>query len=153
MKPIRNSAKAIIIKDGKLLCTKNTDPEGFWYLLPGGGLEPGEPITDALKRECREEISAEIVIGDIRFIRDYIGKNHEFAEYDADAHQIEFMFSCSLVEGTEIKNGEIPDSYQVGIEWLPLDRLHEYRLYPKAMIPLLSSGCRDDEPVYLGDVN
>ena len=79
MKPIRNSAKAIIIEDGRLLAIKLTDEEGFWYCLPGGGQEPGEPLEAALRRECLEEINCEIEICDLRFVRDYIGKNHEFA--------------------------------------------------------------------------
>lgn len=66
MKAIRNSAKALIIVDGKLLCTKNEDQWGFFYLLPGGGQNPGENLWDALRRECREEIAAEIVIQDLR---------------------------------------------------------------------------------------
>lgn len=38
---IRNSAKAIIIKDGRILLTKNEDQFGTFYLLPGGGQEKG----------------------------------------------------------------------------------------------------------------
>ena len=79
MQPIRNSAKAIIIEGNKLLAIKLVDEEGYWYCLPGGGQEPGEALHDALRRECREEIDAEIEIGDLRFVRDYIGKNHEYA--------------------------------------------------------------------------
>lgn len=30
MKPIRNSAKAVIIQEGKLLLTKNQDEQGFF---------------------------------------------------------------------------------------------------------------------------
>lgn len=28
--------------------------------------------------------------GDIAYIREYLGKNHEFAEWDYDIHQVEF---------------------------------------------------------------
>jgi ADP-ribose pyrophosphatase YjhB (NUDIX family) len=96
MRHIRNSAKAIIIRDQKILLTKNKDSFGVFYLLPGGGQEPGESIVEALKRECIEEISSEVTPIDIRYVRDYIGKNHEFADFDADVHQIEYMFVCSL---------------------------------------------------------
>ena len=47
MRHIRNSAKAIIIKDEKILLTKNQDTLGIFYLLPGGGQEPGESIVEA----------------------------------------------------------------------------------------------------------
>jgi len=31
---IRNSAKALIIKDGKMLAVKLKDSEGEWYIMP-----------------------------------------------------------------------------------------------------------------------
>ena len=54
---IRNSVKAIIIQDGKLLCNENEDARGIFYCVPGGGQEYQESLTDALVRECMEEIS------------------------------------------------------------------------------------------------
>ena len=39
-RPIRNSAKALIIRDGKLAAVKLEDSDGVWYILPGGGQEP-----------------------------------------------------------------------------------------------------------------
>ena len=153
MKPIRNSAKAIIIRNGKLLCTKNQDHLGIFYLLPGGGQEPGENLIDALKRECKEEISAAISVGDIRFIREYIGGNHEFAEYDADVHQVEYIFECKLAEGTELGKGVVPDSMQIGLEWLELSRLKEYRIYPGVLKEIIDKYGVVKSKIYLGDIN
>lgn len=153
MRHIRNSAKAIIIKNGKLLCTKNKDHLGIFYLLPGGGQEPGENLIDALKRECMEEVSADISVGDIRFIREYIGKNHEFAEEDADIHQNEYMFECKLVSGGEPKSGSIPDTMQIGVEWLDIKKLKEYRIYPGALKKVINEDGTFKNKVYLGDVN
>jgi 8-oxo-dGTP pyrophosphatase MutT (NUDIX family) len=42
MKPIRNSIKAIIIRDRHVLLIKNIDKDGFWYVFPGGGQDSGE---------------------------------------------------------------------------------------------------------------
>lgn len=151
MKPIRNSAKAIIIQGGKLLCTKNRDQWGDFYLLPGGGQEPGETLNEALKRECMEEISAEVEPGDILYIREYIGKNHQFAEWDFDMHQIEFMFACTLLNEEAVKNGAMPDSMQIGLEWLEISRLSEYRIYPATLAEVLDQDGKSRGPVYLGD--
>ncbi|WP_211231311.1 NUDIX domain-containing protein [Halonatronum saccharophilum] len=79
MNSIRNSAKAIIIKNGKVLLTKNKSQLEVFYLLPGGGQNKFERLEDALRRECREEIGVDIEVGDIVFIREYIGRNHQFA--------------------------------------------------------------------------
>lgn len=154
MKPIRNSVKAIIIQEGKLLCTKNRDYLGDFYLLPGGGQEPGENLHEALKRECMEEISARIEIHDILFIREYIGRNHEFAEWDAEMHQIEYMFGCSIISDiAELGNGSVPDNAQIGFEWLEIARLGEYRIYPSVLKDVLCGNGKNTEIVYLGDVN
>ena len=153
MKPIRNSVKVIIIKDSKLLATKNEDQFGTFYLLPGGGQEQGETIYEALRRECLEEISAEVEIGELKFIREYIGKNHEFRKFDSDVHQIEYMFLCTLKPGSKLCNGSVPDYNQVGVEWLDLERLSEYRIYPKALTTVIAADGQLSSKVYLGDVN
>ena len=151
MRGLRNSAKAIIIQDGKLLCTKNHDQWGDFYLLPGGGQEPFETLQEALRRECREEITAEIEIGDLRYIREYIGRNHEFAEWDGDLHQIEFMFECVLRPGAALRTGSVPDSYQTGVAWLPLAELSQARIYPQVLKKLIMEDGALLGPVYLGD--
>lgn len=153
MKPIRNSAKAIIIQQGKLLCTKNKDFEGVFYLLPGGGQEADENLIDALKRECKEEISSEISVGDIKFIREYIGKNHEYAKWDYDIHQIEYMFECKLLKAAELKSGSVPDTMQIGVEWVELDKLKDCRIYPKALKDVIDNEGNFKSQVYLGDTN
>lgn len=152
MNAIRNSAKAIIIKNGCLLTVKNCDSEGDWYLLPGGGQNPGETLKEALRRECIEEIGIDVNVGRLRYIREYIGKNHEFSEHDGDAHQVEFKFECEFDEVPPPRLGNNPDAYQVDIAWLPINEIHEYRIYPKQLGDLLLSEI-DDDNTYLGDVN
>lgn len=149
---LRNSMKAIIIRDEKILLQKNEDDLGLFYLLPGGGMNAGETLHEALQRECREEIGTEVTIGNLRFIRDYIGAHHEFAETDSDVHQIEFMFECTLPDGYEPQFGHIPDDRQIAVEWIPLNELHTIPFYP-AILKTLLLDIRDNSLVYLGDVN
>jgi 8-oxo-dGTP pyrophosphatase MutT (NUDIX family) len=152
--PIRNSLKAIIIRDGRLLVIGKRDSGGLWYLLPGGGQLAGECFRETLERECREEIGAAVAMGRLRFIREYIGRNHEFAAFDGDVHQVELMFACDLPgDYAEARNGHDPDVGQVGVYWLELARLMDYRLYPMTLRPLLMDSGGPPPPVYLGDVN
>lgn len=56
----RVSVKGLIYdNNGKLLFVR--ERSDTWD-LPGGGLEHGEGIAEALRRECREELGAEIEI-------------------------------------------------------------------------------------------
>jgi 8-oxo-dGTP diphosphatase len=150
---IRNSAKAIIIENGMLLAIKANDSLSDWYLLPGGGQDPSESLHEALRRECQEEIGVEVEVGTLRFIREYFGNNHEFAEQDRNVHQIEFMFLCSIAPGHTPTMGPVPDGNQTGIEWLPLGRLDKYRLYPQALRSGLMHLSETSIPVYQGEIN
>ena len=129
----RLSIKAIIICDGRILTMKGKDRDGDYYLLPGGGQHAGESVHEALQRECREEIRTGVVIHELRFIRDYIGRNHEYAAEEGNVHQVELMFRCSLPEGARPAVGAVPDENQTAVEWLPLDRLASHRLYPRSL--------------------
>ncbi len=68
MKPIRNSAKAIIVDNHHLLLTKNQDEMGFFYLFPGGGQEKGEELGQAVVRECMEELGCGVEVKDLMYI-------------------------------------------------------------------------------------
>ncbi|ENQ3104763.1 ADP-ribose pyrophosphatase YjhB, NUDIX family [Bacillus sp. 491mf] len=152
---IRNSVKALIVRDDHFLVIKKHDQDGEYYLLVGGGQEPGETFTETVKRECLEEIGAEVQPNELLFIREYIGKNHEQAEFDFDLHQIEYMFSCTLLSEPDMKRATQLDTNQVGIEWLPLHNITQYRLYPKTLCVQLQKHFIHHEKteVYLGDVN
>jgi len=150
---IRNSVKAIIIVDNKILLTKNEDDYGVFYLLPGGGQEKFEDIHEALRRECYEEISCYVKIKDIRFVRDYIGKRHEFSEWDNEIHQIEYMVECSLEDNSVPCNGNTPDKMQTDVEWIPLSQLNHIRIYPSVLMEVIHQDGTFENKIYLGSVN
>lgn len=152
MKPIRNSAKAVIVQDGRLLVIRLEDQYGDAYVFPGGGQEKGEELKDAVARECLEEIGQAVDVGELLHIREYIGKNHEFAEWDADVHQVEFYFECRLIDlKATIFEGSNPDDHQVAVEWISLEELSKVRLYPKTIGELLQN--KNSSRIYLGDLN
>lgn len=154
MSAIRNSAKAVIIEDDLILLTLNQDKKGLFYLLPGGGQRHGESLGDALVRECLEETGLHIFVGQLLLVRDYISSHHEFAKDDVGTHQVEFMFRCQVSQG-EARVGNVPDKWQTGVEWVPVEELNDIRLYPAAIIEPLKNiaGGRPTGLCYLGDVN
>ncbi|MDM5247855.1 NUDIX domain-containing protein [Lysinibacillus sp. G4S2] len=152
---IRNSIKALIIEEDKILLTKNKYTEDYFYLCPGGGQEHGETFHAALIRECIEEIGCSVDIGELLFIREYIGKNHEHASFDFNAHQVEFYFVCQLARGKETNfQPTNPDSHQIGLEWVSIEDLSSYQLYPKELIKYIQQYNNSQvTPIYLGDIN
>lgn len=149
---LRNGVRAIIVEERKLLAIRNRDVDGFYYVLPGGAQRPGETLVETVQREVREETGADAEVGPLRHVREYIGKHHEFADRHADVHGVIFFFDCRLTSPPDASRRTEPDLAQVGVEWLELDRLASYDLWPKALVPLLV----DPEvrgSVYLGDVN
>ena len=53
---------AALLKDGRVLAARRTDPAGKWE-FPGGKCEPGEEPSEALRRELTEELGLRVVIG------------------------------------------------------------------------------------------
>lgn len=148
---VRPAVKALIVRDGRLLATVNDDAEGDWYLLPGGGMEFGESMHEALQRECLEEIGCRVEIGDVVMLRDYLGARHELAETDSDFQQLEIYFDCRLPDGVEPQVGSGVDENQSGVVWLDLADLPD-RLYPRALRGWLLADPAS-RPRYLGTVN
>ena len=153
MNPIRSSAKAIVVQGGRLLAIRHLDEQGEWFSLPGGGQRSGETLVSALQRESVEEMGLELSVGRLRFVRDYIGKNHEFAALDFAAHKVDHFFECDLLADPNHAVPANPDPGQLGVSWLPIEDLHSFRLYPQVLKTLLGDNPGSDELVYLGDIN
>jgi 8-oxo-dGTP diphosphatase len=153
MTTIRNSAQALILDEDRLLCIQKRDHLGNYLILPGGGQMEGEPLHDTLRRECHEEIGADVEIHELRFVREYISSNHEFAGIEPDVHEMNFVFICTLPPSTRVENGPNPDDGQLGVLWIPIEGLVQARLYPLHLARMLATGEWRDQPTYLGDIN
>jgi 8-oxo-dGTP diphosphatase len=91
-KRVRNTARAVVHKDGKVLIMERwrRDKAGellHYYSIPGGGIEPGETGEQAVVREMHEEMN--IVVEPIRLIADY--------EQPDGCHH--FYYWCEFVSG------------------------------------------------------
>lgn len=148
---VRVSAKAIVVRNARLLLMRARDRAGTYYLLPGGGQRNGETLHETLVRECLEETGILVSPGEPRYIRDYIAANHEFSARTAGFHQVEIMFPCGFVKRAGAPRA--PDQSQTGADWVPLSRLGKVRLYPSLLKILITPDGKLRGPVYLGDSN
>ena len=76
-------AAAVIERNGRFLVTrrqKGVHLEGFWE-FPGGKCEPSETIAACLKREIREELDAEVGVGEEIFTT-----THTYPERRVELH-------------------------------------------------------------------
>ena len=129
---IRTAVRAIIIQDQRLLVLERTGTQGLFYVLPGGGQNHGESITDALIREVREEVDLEVIGYELLFINEFIAKrDSKFYELEPEVHQIDFTYICNINRERAAVVGRIPDKHQVGIAWIPLNEIINYELHPK----------------------
>jgi 8-oxo-dGTP diphosphatase len=150
---VRTAARAVAVRDGCLLAITLRDREGDFYILPGGGQRHGETLADTLRRETREEIGVALEPGPVLYVREYIGKNHGFAEEHRHFHQVEIVFRCEIPAGVKFSAGADKDRRQVGVAWLELAKLADYRFFPAFLKKCVRDGDLDVEPVYWGDLN
>lgn len=153
MRNIRTAARAIIIQDKHLLAIKMRDRNGEFYLLPGGGQNHGETLEECLIRECYEELGVDIRIHHLLYMREYIGKNHQFRKSHGTFHQVESVFRCQLKQPDSAFVSIEKDKKQVGIEWLPLAKLQQYALLPSTIKAYFTDSDFEAPQTYLGDTN
>jgi ADP-ribose pyrophosphatase YjhB (NUDIX family) len=150
---VRTAARAVVVRDGRLLAITMRDPEGHFYILPGGGQRHGETLADTLRRETREEIGVTLEPGPVLYVREYIGKNHTFAQAHRHFHQVEVVFRCTLPAGADPQAGAGRDNRQVGVAWLDLAKFGEYRFFPAFLKQCVRANDLVVEKMYWGDLN
>lgn len=91
------------------------------YNLPGGNLEFGESLTNALARELEEELGIKAGIGELMMV----GEVH-FPE--PQKQTIHFIFEGHITEGTPTLNPEHTSA--LAIRWLSIEELAAINLYP-----------------------
>src|ERR1051325_3581626 len=62
----------VMIEDGEILLLNQDTDSGRACSLPGGKVEAGEPIGDALVREMGEETGPDVVVGRLLYVCDHI---------------------------------------------------------------------------------
>lgn len=107
---------AVIVENGSiLLIRRGVEPSLGKWSVPGGSVEPEESLTDAVKREVREETGLEIEVGAVAGVFDLI--------VPGSFHYVIIDYFARATGGV-LKAGD--DAAEA--RWVPLSELGDYEL-------------------------
>lgn len=112
---------AIIVHEGKLLLVKRgVKPAKGKWTIPGGAVELGEGIRDAVIREVKEECGLDVEIERLLDVVDNITMDEE------GRLQFHFVILDFLAN---VKGGTLkPADDAIDAKWVPLDEVETYNL-------------------------
>ena len=105
----------VVVQDRLLLIRRGRGPGEGLLSVPGGRVEAGETLAEAVVRELAEEAGLEGVCGELIGWVERIGADHHYVILD---------FACTLLDDREPVAGD--DAVEVA--WVPLADVAERRL-------------------------
>lgn len=133
----RNSAKAVIINNDRILVNRCESRFGEYFTLPGGGQRDGETLLETVRREVLEETGYSVTPMRMSGIYERVSDGRE----EGLCHKIYFIFLCHLNSPMSVAPSET-DRFQIGAEWIPLREIGGRNLFPRAI--------RDNIPAFIG---
>lgn len=126
---VKVRVSAVVIRGNEILLTHHRRDARFYWVLPGGGLEPGESLAACATREVREEAGLDIRIPRLLYICEVVSPSHR-------KHVLDLIFLGELMEVDQ----PIRPSRHWTIEeprFMPLEGLPSVELYPAIAFEIL----------------
>jgi ADP-ribose pyrophosphatase YjhB (NUDIX family) len=106
----------IVIEGGRLLLLNQDTDTGRSWSLPGGKLEDGETLAEALVREMKEETGLDVEPGRLLYVCDHLPGN--------GIHVVHMTFEARRVGGTVGDIAAGADTTPIrGVEFVPFSKL------------------------------
>lgn len=129
----------ICVQNGKVLLQKPLNDDGYAFV--GGHVAFGETNAQTLCREFKEEMGAEISVGELKWVAEIF-----FPWGGKACHQICLYYIVRIESLHTPKEGmfmaqEETDGHKsnVAFHWVSLDKMDEIELYPTNVVKLLSN--------------
>lgn len=128
MKPWREAVRVVLRRDDDILLVKHHKLAG--YTLPGGGVEEGESVEQAVRREMREELS----LCPQDFCIDFVSPRLHYYEYPDDDQPYRGQKETVVVATLNSKAQPVKDGHEIlkvrfaPVEKIPYDELREAAL-------------------------
>ncbi len=139
-KNVRVRVAGIIIDDDRLLLISHKKGADVYWLLPGGGVDYGESLEEALVREFKEELNITIDVHSLAFICDSIDPMGE-------RHIINIFFHCSYNRG-DYSIGK--EERLLGYEFFKRNEIKKITLFPPVNNELMSIMDGKESEIYIG---
>ena len=108
------AVSAAIVRDGKILVVRRArQPALDLFTMPGGVVEAGETLTEAVKREVREETALEIEPEALAGHREAILRDKSGR---AERHFVILCFAARWRSGEPRLNEELAEARWVGVD-------------------------------------
>jgi 8-oxo-dGTP diphosphatase len=108
----------LIQKDGKILLQNRVKTDWQGYAFPGGHIEVGESIVDAVVREVREETGLTIYNPALCGVKQFPLKDGKYE----NGRYLVFLFRADQF------TGEVTSSDEGEMRWIAKEELHNYNL-------------------------
>ena len=146
---IREAVRALVLDpDDRVLMVRFEFPDvGTRWALPGGGIEPGESPTDALRRELDEELGlSDVEIGPQVWDRLHVIPFID-GKWDGQRERIHLVRAPSFEPRPRLSWDELRAEYLFEVRWWHLHELHDgLPFVPASLHHHLSALLRDGPP-------
>jgi 8-oxo-dGTP diphosphatase len=130
---VRLNSRIILIHEGAVALMWCRDHGEEFHCFPGGGVEKGETLEDAARREAYEELGVRVTLG--RCVATFTHRNGAGIGFFYEARAISGIFGTGT--GPEYTPGVYP-GVEVRPCWIPLDELASHSVRPWQIAQALS---------------
>ncbi len=131
-------ARGVLFKNDSVLLVQDIRPGQGHFFLPGGNVEPAEPVKQALPREWEEELGWDIKAGTfLGCLENRWNYNRKQDGALVEVFEINFLFIAEASEKT-LALEPISKEAHLKFSWVPIKQLSSLNLLPaplKTLIP------------------